>query len=90
MRSTLIRVAVGALLVGLGWAAGVAQTRAGDFELRIDAVAGRTEVQCVRGCGLIGARDIPNPGATEMRTYGFDCNSRNGRCQANVVGFITR
>lgn len=88
MKTVAARVIVGVALVGLGWVAGAAQTVRGDFELRIDAVGGTTNVECVRGCGLIGSRDVLNPRASQMRTYGFSCTA--GRCQASVVGFLQR
>ena len=82
----IVDLVAGGVLFGLGWAAGAAQMRAGDFELRIDAPGGATEVECVRGCGLIGMRDLPNPRAGQMLVYNFDCGG--ARCRAFVAGFI--
>lgn len=88
MKGLVVRVIVAGGLVGLGWAAGTAQTARGDFEVRIDAVAGTTNVECVRGCRLIGARDVLNPEAAQARTWGFSCTSSAGRCRGSVVGFL--
>jgi hypothetical protein len=63
MRRAIIQVAIALALVAVAWAAGRAQTRVGDFEIAIDAVEGSTNVECVRGCSLIGSRDVGNPRA---------------------------
>lgn len=89
MKRILSRVAIGGALIGAGWIAGNAQTRVGDFEIRIDAPAGRTHVECLRGCGLIGARDVQNPRAGQMRRYEYECTSLS-RCEASIVGFLRR
>ncbi len=88
MRHMVVHGLIAGVLVALGWAAGTAQSGVGDFEMRINAVAGTTNVECVRGCSLIGSRDVRNPQASRMRTYEFSCNSSTGRCQATVVGFL--
>lgn len=90
MKKMIIRVATAGALVGSGWAAGTAQTGRGDFEVRINAVVGTTSVECLRGCTLIGSRDVRNPVAGRSRTYEFSCTSRGGRCEAVVVGFVQR
>ena len=48
------------MLLGLGWTLGYAQkTRPEpEFMLAIDAPVGETIVECVSGCGLIGAKDL--------------------------------
>jgi hypothetical protein len=88
MKRLIVQAILGVVLAGGGWALGAAQTRAGDFELRIDAPAGATRVECLRGCGLIGIRDLPGP-AVQMRVYDFDCNAVD-RCQATVAGFLQK
>ena len=89
MKHLIARVVVAGGLVGVGWVAGTAQARPGDFEVRIDAVAGTTFVECVRGCKLTGLRDVLNPRAGQMRRYEFSCTSED-RCAATVVGFLQR
>ena len=89
MRRGLIHVAIALALVAGGWAAGRAQTRLGDFEIAIDAAEGSTRVECVRGCSLIGSRDVGNPRAERMRTYSFSCSGGAAhRCSAQVNGFL--
>ena len=88
MKHLIARVVVAGGLMGVGWVAGTAQAGPGDFEVRIDAVAGTTIVECVRGCKLIGSRDVLNPRAGQMRTYDFSCTSSTGRCEASVIGFL--
>jgi hypothetical protein len=73
-------------LLSIGWVAGRAQDRTGDFELAIEAPAGRTRVECVRGCGLIGKRDLSNARAGQMVVYEFSCGS-SARCNAVIAGF---
>jgi hypothetical protein len=89
MKHLVVRVVVAGGLFGLRWVAGTAQTARGDFE-RINAVAGTTNVECVRGCSLIESRDVLNPRAGQMRAYEFSCTSSTGRCAASVVGFLQR
>ena len=69
MRRVLIHVAIAFVLVAVGWAVGRAQTRLGDFEIEIDAPGGSTRIECVRGCSLIGSRDVGNPRAERLRKY---------------------
>src|SRR5262245_43315273 len=59
----------------------------GDFEIRVQAPTGKTMVECVRGCKVIGARDVDNPSASQMRSYWFSCGAPDG-CQGRVVGFL--
>ena len=87
MKRLLPRAAITAALLTLGWIAGMAQSR-GDFELRIDASPGTTVVECVRGCTLIGWRDIENPRAGRMHSYEFTCEPPTGRCRGRAVGFV--
>jgi hypothetical protein len=89
MKHVVVRLVVAGALLSLGWAAGTAQARPGDFELRIDAPTGSVSVECLRGCGLIGAADVPNPRASQLRTYEFSCGASD-RCQASIIGFLRR
>jgi hypothetical protein len=87
MKHTVIRAAITAALLTLGWVAGLARSR-GDFELLIDASSGTTIVECVRGCTLVGGQDIENPRAGRMHSYEFACDPPTGRCRGRAVGFI--
>jgi hypothetical protein len=87
MRKIVTHVLVGVVLVGLGWVTGLAQSRRGDFEVRVQAPTGKTTVECVRGCKVIGARDVENPNATWVTTYWFTCGAPEG-CEGRVVGFV--
>jgi hypothetical protein len=78
MQDQVVRLIVAVGLVGVGWVAGTAQSAGGDFEVRIEAVAGPTNVECVRGCKLIGSRDVTNPEAAPSRTWGFECTPALG------------
>jgi hypothetical protein len=89
MRRLTVYLVIAFGLISIGWVAGRAQDRTGDFELTIDAPAGRTRVECVRGCGLIGKRDLANPRAGQMPVYEFSCGS-SGRCNAVIAGFQRR
>jgi len=81
-----IFIAVIALVVfGTGWAAGRAQVPSPDFELTIDAPAGHTNVDCVRGCKLLWvSRGIPS-GATPNEHFDFRCSGAD-RCGSGKIG----
>jgi hypothetical protein len=87
MKRMIARATVAVVLLMLGWTIGVAQRR-GDFELRIDASGGSTTVECVRGCRLVGWRDIENLRAAQLQRYMFTCSPPAERCAGRVVGFI--
>jgi hypothetical protein len=87
MKHLIARVVVAGGLIGLGWIAGTAQTRPGDFEVRIDAVAGTTFSECVRGCKLVGSRDVLNPRAGQMRKYEFSARQQAG-ARLRLWGFL--
>lgn len=99
MGGLAVRVAMAIALVGLGWAVGAcnhvsptgttAQITAWDFELAVDAPVGTTNVECVRGCALQGARDAGNPNAQTLVKYTFSCSGQE-RCSARVNGFLRR
>ena len=76
------------LLVGLGWTAGAAERRQPEFMIAIDAPAGQTRVECLSGCRLMGARDLPNNSATTMKVYAYQCSGPSvRRCGAQVAGW---
>jgi hypothetical protein len=87
MKRIVTHFLIGVALVTLGWLTGSAQTTRGDFEIRVQAPTGKTMVECVRGCKMIGARDIENPRASQMSSYWFSCSAPDG-CQGRVVGFV--
>jgi hypothetical protein len=81
-----IRLATVSALIALGWVAGRAQSSAPDFELVVDAPAGETTIQCVRGCRLSWVERGVNLNAQTMETFSFKCNSPSGRCSSHRVG----
>ena len=85
------RVAWAVLLVALGWTVGYAQRPEPDFMLAIDAPAGETRVECVSGCRLMGARDLPNIRAGQMTAYRYSCSGAAvRRCTAQAAGWLVR
>ena len=77
------------ILVGLGWTVGYAQRPEPEFMIVIDAPVGETNVECMSGCRLMGARDLGNPNASRMRVYSYGCSGANvKRCEANVAGWL--
>ena len=85
------RVAGILILLGLGWAVGYAQRSEPDFMLAIDAPVGETRIECVSGCRLIGARDLANPNADQMKAYSYSCEGVNvQRCSARTGGWLVR
>jgi hypothetical protein len=54
--------------------------------IALDAPAGRTNVRCVSGCTLLGARDLPNKYAGRIKGYFFECEGK--RCKAQVAGWL--
>lgn len=86
MVSPGLRIAVVAGLVGIGWVAGSAQGSQPTFEIVVDAPAGETTIQCVRGCALSWVERGVNPDAQANGTFTFKCNSPSGRCSSLKVG----
>jgi hypothetical protein len=86
----MLRGLIALALVAAGVGLGRAQGRSGDFEIRIEAPQGFTTLECVRGCTIVGARDVAvrEPKAT----YRFGCSTPNESvlCRATVHGFIVR
>ena len=59
MSRAAVRVFLVAALVGMGWAAGRAQSQLSDFELTVGVGAdGTTRVTCARGCRLTWAPTV--------------------------------
>jgi hypothetical protein len=92
MTHTLKRVVTVAALVGLGWIVGQAQTTQPDFEIVVNAPAGQTTIQCVRGCDLSFVERGLNPQATATPKFTFSCSGPSAtRCSsARVGGWIRR
>ena len=87
MIRTSLRIAVVAALVGMGWAAGRAQTSAPDFEIVVNAPSGETTIECVRGCKLAWVARGLNPNSSPMQTFSFKCSgTADGRCSSFNVG----
>jgi hypothetical protein len=59
--------------------------------IAIDAPVGETSVECMSGCKLMGARDLGNPNASQMRVYTFGCSGGSvQRCEAQVAGWLVQ
>jgi hypothetical protein len=85
MNRAVVRIAIAVGLIGLGWAAGTAQTTQPVFELIVEAPAGETTVTCVRGCGLTWVERGVHPAATPMLTFKYNCNGQE-RCSSYKIG----
>jgi hypothetical protein len=81
-----VRLAAVAAFICLVWVAGRAQTSAPTFEIVVDAPAGETTIQCVRGCELSWVERGMSPNAQAMPSFTFKCNSPSGRCSSHKVG----
>jgi hypothetical protein len=78
------------LLVGAGWALGRAQVRQPEFELRVDAPAGETRVECVRGCELMWVERGVNPNDSPQSSFSFACRGQVERCSSARIGGWTK
>ena len=81
-----LRIATFAALVWLGWMTGRAQTSEPAFEIVVNAPAGETTIQCVRGCELSWVERGLTPNAVTRQTFTFNCNAPSGRCSSHRVG----
>ena len=82
-----LRIALVTALVGMGWAAGTAQTSAPDFELVVNAPSGETTIECVRGCKLAWVERGLNPNSSPMQSFTFKCSGTpDARCSSFKVG----
>lgn len=80
----LAAIAVASLV--LGWTAGRAQTTAPDFELRVNAPAGETTIECVRGCAMKWVqRGVTAGPAQPSFTYSCTGNAPP-RCGSGLIG----
>ena len=87
-----LRIALAAVLVGIGWMAARAQTSEPDFEVVVNAPSGETTIECVRGCELAWVQRGLNPNSQPSRTFRFNCSgAADSRCSSyKVGGWITR
>ncbi len=88
MKRITARLLLAVGLIGFGWAVGRAQGSLPDFEIRIDAPEGRTNVECVRGCQLAWIeRMVPGTVTPNLTTFTYSCsNSGTSRCASGRVG----
>ena len=87
MRRTAFRIAFAGLFIGLGWTMGKAQTSLPDFEFTITAPAGRTVVECQRGCELLWLEPRNSPLAQHHSQFEFMCGGPDIRtCHSGRVG----
>jgi hypothetical protein len=85
LRSALI----GLVLGGSCWAIGYAQAaqREPDFEIAVSASAGRTEITCVRGCGMAWVERGINPNAAIEKTFTYGCTGSGVQtCKSGRIG----
>jgi hypothetical protein len=89
MKRTVLRLGLAGFLVGLGWVAGRAQTTQPDFELVVTAPSGTTDVECVRGCGLLWAeRSVSS--STPQQKFTFGCSNTERCSSARIGGWVKR
>jgi hypothetical protein len=86
-RRTVAAIAV--VMTLIGWAAGRAQQppAAPVFELRVDAPAGETTIECVRGCELAWVQRGVNPAALPQPSFTYSCSGNAPpRCGSGLIG----
>jgi len=87
MNRAALRVIIVVALVGLGWIAGRAQNADPDFEVVVNAPAGETTIECVRGCNLAWVERGVNPNSRPISTFTFQCGGPAvSRCSSFKVG----
>jgi hypothetical protein len=87
MRRKVLNGVAALALISLGWIAGRAQTGP-DFEFIVDAPAGHTSVECIKGCKLLWVeRGISG---APKRTFDFSCGGQDRCSSARVGGWIER
>jgi hypothetical protein len=85
MRRAVVRVVVAAVLIGIGWTAGKAQSTQPDFELVIFSPSGKTTVECRRGCELAWIERGQEPRAKAQSSFTFGCSGVE-RCSSSRIG----
>lgn len=85
---TVVRIVLAVLLVATGWvAAGTAQTANPDFEVIVNAPAGETTIECVRGCNLAWVERGVLRNYTPTPKFPFSCDGlTTTRCSSGRVG----
>jgi hypothetical protein len=77
-------------LVLFGWVAGRSQTSLPDFEFTVEAPAGETTVQCIRGCELLWVENGISPRAGRDKKFVYSCGGALRCGSGRVGGWITR
>ncbi len=88
MRYTLRTALIGAALVGLGWAAGRAQSATPEFELLVNAPQGETVIECVRGCKLQWTERGLNPNDTPTPKFTYACRGADRCSSGRIAGWV--
>jgi hypothetical protein len=82
----LIRSLLFGVLLVAAWTMGQAQAESGDFVIEV-AAAGGAKLTCVKGCALVGGRDVTI--SKPESNYTYACSSMYD-CKATVHGFIKK
>ena len=85
-RPTVGEIVSAAVLVAAGWIGAKAQKPSPDFELIVNAPAGETTIECVRGCKLVWVERGVNSAAVPQPTFTFSCGGAVARCSSARVG----
>ena len=80
MSSRTVQFLVASVITLGAWSIGRAQSQAADFEILIDAPAGRVNITCVRGCQWGDVAQLGKPHTTAFWCGGSD------RCSGVVDG----
>ena len=87
MLRSSVYVLIATTLLMVGWIAGKAQTLSPTFELVVNAPAGETTVECVKGCELAWVERGVNPNAIPKPSFTFKCSGAAvTRCSSARVG----
>jgi len=90
MKGIALKLFLAVGLIAMGWTIGRAQGSFPDFELRIDAPGGETNITCVRGCELAWIeRMVPgtvDPAGQTTFTYACGGGGADRRCDSGRVG----
>ena len=83
-----VRLLCAMVLMGAGFTVGRAQGSLPDFELRVDAPEGKTNIECLRGCQLAWVeRRVPGTVKPDKTTFDYGCsNMPSGRCGSGRIG----
>ena len=86
MKRAFVRGGIALALVAAGWAAGRAQQTQPDFEIRVTAPVGATQIECVKGCNLSWVeRGVT--GVADKPTFDFRCGGGGAvTCGSGRIG----